>query len=153
MVLFQLQLQILQFLTVHMEQLSAFLAFTVKTGFLMHMIFLWNIFKTGRTSCIDHIFIYDAFFYKLFQLPVNRCFSDGRTISAEMIADHGSSAVLPVPHLQIVQQLFPLFCPIRRLHSKLRIVLNFSTVRESVNEAAKKAGQFLLFGVSEMPMP
>lgn len=99
-------LQFGQLLTVHMDELAAHRAFAVVAGLLAEM--GAQIFKAGRSACIDVVFCNHAFVHQLVQLPVDRRHAHGLTGPAEIVAYVRSGDVLAGNAFQKAPQLIAL---------------------------------------------
>ncbi len=55
----------------HMDKAAAFFTFAVKAQFLMPVVVMTVILKTGRTVCIYDVLINNTFVHKALQLSVN----------------------------------------------------------------------------------
>jgi hypothetical protein len=74
-----------QFMTMQMNQGSTTATFAMeKKMFLGNFLPLPHIFKAGRAVLVDKVFVYQTFFTKPFQLPVNRGGSHGLPLFTEM---------------------------------------------------------------------
>ena len=96
-----------------MNQLAAFLTFTVKTIRLLVTVFLFfNILKAGRGVRIYDILVDDTLVDKALHLPVNGSPAYTAAYALEVIAHVADSDVLTRHGLKVAYKLAPLFCVI-----------------------------------------
>jgi hypothetical protein len=105
----QMRLNVPELVTIHMDQLSAGFADTMKmSGALL----IFRVRITCAFARTENIFPYASVFNKPFQLAVNRRCANGLVFRSEAVSDLCSSKMLSGCIFQEVQQLFPGPCPV-----------------------------------------
>ena len=68
----EMRLHLVEFLTVQMDQLSAFLAFAMKAVLRIFMAVRFHILETGGTVPVNAVLFDDSLVDQAFQIPVDR---------------------------------------------------------------------------------